>query len=143
MQDFGVVTPLTHCIMSHIRSKDTKPEVMLRKALWNKGYRYRKNWVKLPGKPDIVMGKYQICIFIDSVFFHGFRWNHGGKERLLRGKNSDYWISKIEKNMNRDHEINAELQNRGWLVLRFWDSDIKKNLEKCIAVIEEKISQLR
>ena len=87
--------------MQHIKSKDTTIEVALRRALWKKGYRYRKNYKKLPGKPDIVLTKYKIAIFCDSEFFHGKDWKIK-KSKLLNSKNSEYWISKIEKNMKRD-----------------------------------------
>lgn len=90
--------------MQHIKSKDTKIEIALRKALWNKGYRYRKNYCLLPGKPDIVLTKYKIAIFCDSEFFHGKDWEIL-KPRLQKTKNSDYWVNKISRNRERDAEI--------------------------------------
>ena len=83
--------------MQHIRSDNTKIETILRKALWNKGYRYRKNYKDLPGKPDIVLAKYKIAIFCDSEFFHGKDWEVL-RPQLERGKNADFWIKKISKN---------------------------------------------
>ena len=80
-------------IMSHIKGKDTKIEIILRKALWKRGYRYRKNYKVLPGSPDIAIIKYKIAIFCDSEFFHGYNWEIK-KQRL--GNNIDYWIKKIE-----------------------------------------------
>ena len=94
-----------HKNMKNIRAKDTKIEVILRKALWQRGYRYRKNLKKLPGSPDIVLTKYKIAIFCDGEFFHGKDWEVL-KPRLLKGSNSEFWISKISRNRERDYEIN-------------------------------------
>ena len=105
--------------MQHIRGKDTKIEVVLRKALWNKGYRYRKNYGKLPGHPDIVLTKYHIAIFCDGEFFHG-KDLEVLKPRLEKGSNADFWISKISRNRERDDEINKKLLFQGWTVIRFW-----------------------
>lgn len=127
-----------HKNMSHIKSRDTSIEVKLRKALWNKGYRFRKNYSKLPGKPDIVLTKYKIAIFCDSEFFHGKDWEVL-RPRLERGDNSQYWISKIARNRERDDEINKKLLFEGWTVVRFWGKDISKNVEECVRVIEETV----
>lgn len=99
----GEVTDRSHKNMSKIRAKDTSIEVALRKALWSKGYRYRKNYKDLPGRPDIVLTKYKIAIFCDSEFFHGKDWD-ALKKKLEKGKNPDYWIKKIERNIQRDKE---------------------------------------
>lgn len=128
--------------MKHIRSKDTEIEVILRKSLWNKGYRYRKNYDKLPGNPDIVITKYKIAIFCDGEFFHGKDWEVL-KPRLENSNNSDFWISKISRNRERDDEINKKLLFEGWTVIRFWGGDIKKHPEECIRVIEETIFDLQ
>lgn len=133
-----VLTPeQRHKNMSHIRSKDTTIEVKLRKALWHKGYRYRKNYKELPGKPDIVLTKQKICIFCDSEFFHGKDWYEVLRPRIRRGNNPDFWEKKIVRNMERDDEINKELNFLGWTVIRFWGNEIKKDVDECIAVIEE------
>lgn len=124
--------------MQHIRSKDTSVELKLRKALWHKGYRYRKNYKKLPGKPDIVLTRYRIAIFCDSDYFHGKDWDRL-QEHVKKGNNSDYWLSKITKNMNHDEEVNIKLRNMDWTVIRFWSSDINKHLDECINVIEEAV----
>lgn len=124
--------------MQHIKSKDTSIEVKLRKSLWSKGYRYRKNYEKLPGKPDIALTKYKIAIFCDSEFFHGKDWEVL-KPRLEKSINSQYWISKISKNRERDNEINKRLLFEGWTVIRFWGKDIQKDVNKCVKVIEETI----
>ena len=125
-----------HKNMQNIKSKDTKIEVQLRKALWAQGYHYRKNDKKLPGKPDIVLGKYKIVIFCDSEFFHGKDWEVL-KPRLEKGTNPEYWVKKIENNRRRDDEINKELTFEGWTVIRFWGKDIKNKLDECIKVIED------
>lgn len=120
------------------RSKDTSIEVLLRKTLWHKGYRYRKNYKKLPGSPDIALTKQKVAVFCDSEFFHGKDWEDK-KQRLQRGTNPDFWISKIERNMQRDHENDLKLMNLGWTVIHFWGEEIKKNPEECVRVIEEAI----
>lgn len=127
-----------HKNMKNIKNKDTRIEVTLRKALWNKGYRYRKNDKRLPGKPDIVLTKYKIAIFCDSEFFHGKDWEVL-KPQLERGKNADFWIEKISKNQQRDEEVNQQLQYLGWTVIRFWGKDITKHTDECVQVIEETI----
>lgn len=124
--------------MQNIRSKDTKIELMLRKALWHKGYRYRKNYKEIPGKPDIALIKYRIAIFCDSEFFHGKDWEVL-KPRLEKSKNSEFWINKILRNRERDDVINKKLLALGWTVIRFWGKDIKKHTEECVRVIEETI----
>lgn len=131
-----------HKNMKNIRGKDTKIEVILRKALWNKGYRYRKNYKKLPGSPDIVLTKYKIAIFCDGEFFHGKDWEIL-KPRLEKSNNSEFWISKISENRERDNEINKKLLFMGWTVIRFWGNDIKKNPDECIRVIEETLFDLK
>lgn len=128
--------------MQHIKSNNTKIEVLLRKALWNKGYRYRKNYKELPGKPDIVLTKYRVVIFCDGEFFHGKDWDVL-KDKLKNSNNGEFWIEKISKNIKRDVEINKELSNMGWTVIRFWGKEIKQNTDKCICVIEEKIEENR
>ncbi|MDE7425198.1 MAG: very short patch repair endonuclease [Lachnospiraceae bacterium] len=127
-----------HKNMKNIKNKDTGIEVTLRKALWSKGYRYRKNDKKLPGKPDIVLSKYKIAIFCDSEFFHGKDWEVL-KPQLERGKNAEFWIKKILGNQQRDKEVNKQLQYLGWTVIRFWGKDIMKKTDECIQVIEEMI----
>lgn len=124
--------------MRHIKSKDTSIEVKLRKELWSRGYRYRKNVSNLPGKPDIVLTKYKIAIFCDSEFFHGKDWEVL-KPRLEKSNNADYWEKKISRNMERDNEINKKLLFMGWTVIRFWGKDILKNIDDCISVIEDVI----
>ena len=128
--------------MQHIRSNNTKIEEILRKALWNKGYRYRKNFKDLPGKPDIVITKYKIAIFCDGEFFHGKDWEVL-KQRLENSNNSEYWINKISKNMHHDDQVNKELMFMGWTVILFWCNDIKKNTDECIKVIDEVVFNIK
>ncbi len=131
-----------HKNMSRIKAKDSKIECKLRKELWHKGYRYRKNYKKLPGKPDIVLPKYKIAIFCDSEFFHGKDFEEL-KVQLNKSVNSDFWIDKIQKNKNRDEEIEKQLKGMGWDVLRFWGKDILKKTGECVQTIEEKIFEKR
>ena len=135
-----------HRAMSHIKATDTKIEVLLRKHLWKKGIRYRKNYALLPGKPDIVISKYRIAIFCDSEFFHGKDWGHL-KEHLKSSINSVYWLKKIQRNIDRDTEITKQLHSLGWTVIRFWGKDIIQNPEECVqtiedAILEQKIQQI-
>ena len=124
--------------MSKIHSKDTSIEVQLRKALWHKGYRYRKNYKALPGSPDIVLTKYKFAIFCDSEFFHGKDWEIL-KLRIGKGKNPEYWIKKIERNRSRDFETDKKLLFLGYTVIHFWGQDIKKHTNECLQAIEEAI----
>lgn len=127
-----------HRNMSKIKNKDTSIEIRLRKALWKEGIHYRKNYGNLLGKPDIVLTKYKIAIFCDSEFFHGKDWEIL-KPTLERGKNSQFWINKIGRNIQRDDEINKKLNFMGWTVIRFWGKDIMKNTETCVQVVKETI----
>lgn len=124
--------------MQHIRSKDTEIELILRKALWREGIRYRKNYDKLPGKPDIAITKYKIAIFCDGEFFHGKDWNQL-QGKLKNSNNSEYWIKKIQRNINRDYEVEQAIRAKGWLVLRFWGKDIKQDVSMCVETIKEAI----
>ena len=124
--------------MQHIRSKDTEIEKLLRQALWKKGYRYRKNYNKLPGKPDIVLTKYRIVIFCDGEFFHGKDWDVL-RPKLKKSNNGEFWIKKISRNIERADEVDKELLFLGWTVIHFWGEDITKKTDECVKVIEETI----
>ena len=126
--------------MQHIRAKDTQIELILRKALWSEGIRYRKNYDKLAGKPDIAITKYRIAIFCDGEFFHGKDWDKL-QLKLKNSNNSEYWIKKIGRNIERDQEIEREIRAEDWTVIRFWGKDIKSNTRECIAVIKEAIHE--
>lgn len=141
-QFHGEVSEKSHRNMSKIHSKDTSIEIALRKALWHRGYRYRKNYKGLPGTPDIAITKYRIAIFCDSEFFHGQNWKVL-KARLEHGKNSDYWIAKIQRNMQRDAETDKILTFMGWTVIHFWGQDILRDTDACIRVIEEAIFEMK
>ncbi|QDW25235.1 very short patch repair endonuclease [Pedobacter sp. KBS0701] len=115
--------------MSRIKSRNTKPEVLLRKALWSNGIRFRIHVKNMPGKPDIVINKHRLAIFVDGGFWHGYQWE---KKRSKIKSNADFWIKKIESNMRRDMINQRRLQEVGYTVMRFWDHDVTKNLNKCI-----------
>lgn len=125
-----------HYNMSSIRCKDTKIEVKLRKELWSRGLRYRKNVNNIEGKPDIAFTGKRIAVFCDSEFWHGFEWTIN-KEKIKT--NREFWIKKIERNMERDSEVNRLLKEKGWLVLRFWGKEIEKNLTNCADIIEKEV----
>lgn len=122
--------------MKAIKSKDTKMEVRLAKALWAKGYRYRKNNPTVFGKPDLTFKKYKIAIFVDSEFFHGKDWE---TQKYRIKSNRDFWWKKIEGNIARDKKVNSILVDNGWIILRFWTQEIKKELELCVVKIEDAI----
>lgn len=122
--------------MQHIRSKDTSIEIKLRNALWKEGIRYRKNYKILPGKPDIAITKYQIAVFCDSSFWHGRDFEN----KKPVDTNHDYWDAKIRRNMERDQEVNQQLKNLGWTVLRFWDVEINKHLDECVQTVKKTMS---
>jgi len=125
-------------LMKQIKGSSTKPEIKLRKALWHLGYRYRTNVSKLPGKPDIVIRKHNLVIFVDGEFWHGYNW----QEKKTRIKsNRDYWIPKIEKNMARDKKNTEILKSQGWHVIRFWEKEVNKNIELCIEKVIKDTSE--
>lgn len=120
--------------MKAVKCKDSKIELNLRKALWGKGYRYRKNCKFLEGKPDIVLTKYKLAIFCDSEFWHGYNWQI--KKNEIHS-NKGFWVKKIEANIIRDEKVNEVLRSQGWHVLRFWGKEIDQNLDDCVLKIEE------
>jgi DNA mismatch endonuclease (patch repair protein) len=125
-------------LMRKIKSKNTTPEIKLRKALWSQGVRYRIKNKSIPGKPDIVIKKYKLAVFVDGEFWHGYNWLE--KKHRIKS-NRDYWIKKIEGNIERDKRVNKELNENGWTVLRYWQNEIKKDLDKCVSEIIEAISE--
>ncbi len=120
--------------MRRVKNKDSGIELMLRRELWSRGLRYRKNVSKIIGKPDIVFGGKKVAVFCDSEFWHGFNWEERKKDFK---SNQDFWIPKIERNIQRDIEVNRQLAEEGWTVLRFWGHDIKKNCIQCADKIEK------
>lgn len=125
-------TPEISKRMSHVRLKRGEAEVSLAKALWRNGVRYRYNYKKLPGSPDIAITRYKTAIFIDGEFWHGHDWENR-KRRLQRNK--EYWIEKIEENMARDARNDALLEDMGWKALHFWEKEVKKDLDACVASV--------
>lgn len=124
--------------MQAIRNKNTKIEILLAKALWAKGFRYRRNNNKVFGKPDFTFKKLKIAIFCDSEYFHGKNWD---KQKHRIKTNSEFWINKIEGNIIRDKKVNRVLKEAGWKVIRFWGEDINKKTEKCVNIIEKEIKK--
>jgi DNA mismatch endonuclease (patch repair protein) len=122
--------------MSRIKSKNTSIEVVLRKALWHEGIRYRKHYKKLPGAPDIALTKHRVAVFCDGEFWHGKDWET--LKPKLKG-NREYWIAKIERNMKRDRETDEALGALGWRALHFWGNDIEKNLTSCVEAVKAAI----
>ena len=115
-----------HKTMVAIHSTDTKPEIMLRKALWHKGVRYRKNFRVLGYQVDIAITKHKIAVFCDGTFWHG---KDGDGSQVAT--NTKFWKNKIQRNKERDLEATITLRDAGWKVLRFWDDEIVKNLDEC------------
>ncbi len=111
------------CMQSN-KSKGTKPELLLAKAMWALGLRYRKNSGSIFGKPDFSFKKYKVAVFVDGEFWHGKDWEQRKAE--IKG-NREFWIAKIERNIRRDMEVTGRLKAEGWTVLRFWSNDVVKN----------------
>ena len=128
-----------HKNMVAVRNKDTGIELLLRKELWSRGIRYRKNVTKIFGKPDIAFIGKKVAVFCDSEFWHGFNWDVKKYEIKSR---KEFWIPKIERNIARDKEVNQSLQEQGWTVLRFWGKVIKRDPAACadliVKVLKEK-----
>lgn len=119
--------------MRRVRNKDSAIELTLRKELWNRGIRYRKNVSKLFGKPDIAFLGKRVAVFCDSEFWHGFDWEN--KQNEIKSRR-EFWLPKIERNIARDREVNDRLQSEGWIVLRFWGKEIKQDVSACADQIE-------
>ena len=122
--------------MKAVKNKDSQIELLLRKELWSRGLRYRKNSNKVFGHPDIVFIGKKVAVFCDSEFWHGYNWDERKKDFK---SHQEFWIPKIERNMERDAEVTAKLQEDGWTVLRFWGKDIKKNTAYCADIIEKAV----
>ena len=122
--------------MQAVKSKDSQIELLLRKELWARGLRYRKNVNRIYGKPDIVFIGKKVAVFCDSEFWHGYNWEERKKDFK---SHQEFWIPKIERNMERDAEVTAKLESEGWTVLRFWGNEIKKNTAQCADIIEKAV----
>lgn len=126
--------------MQSNKSAGTKIEIILGKAMFAKGLRYRKNDKSVHGTPDFSFKKYKVAVFADGDFWHGKDWE---TRRNKIGANAAFWFEKIERNIERDFKVSKILCEDGWTVLRFWETDIKKNLEKCVAKVEEAIADAK
>jgi len=124
--------------MRQVKNKDSKIEVLLRKELWKRGLRYRKNVNSIYGKPDIAFIGKKIAVFCDSEFWHGYNWEERKKDFK---SHQEFWIPKIERNMERDCEVTQELESEGWKVLRFWGNEIKKDTARCADIIESTVKE--
>jgi DNA mismatch endonuclease Vsr len=122
-----------HKNMQAVKNKDTDIELALRRELWSRGLRYRKNAKDVTGKPDIVFKRKRIAVFCDSEFWHGYDWENKKYEIKSR---QEFWFPKIERNMQRDREVTQALQDGGWIVLRFWGKEIKSDLKTCADIIQ-------
>ena len=118
--------------MKRVKNKDSAIELTIRKELWSRGIRYRKNVSSVYGHPDIAFIKKKIAVFCDSEFWHGYDWEHKKDEIKSR---REFWFPKIERNMQRDREVNETLEKAGWTVIRFWGKEIKKNPGRCADVV--------
>ncbi len=128
-----VTTPEVSKRMSSIKLKGSDAETTFAKALWHKGYRYRKNYKRLPGSPDIAILRYRIAIFIDGEFWHGKDWEKN-KEKIKNNKN--YWIEKIEENILRDKRNDILLKELGWIAIHYWEKEVKSDLCSCMSRID-------
>lgn len=122
--------------MKQVKNKDSKIEIALRKELWSRGLRYQKNVTSIFGKPDLVFKGKKVAVFCDSEFWHGYNWEERKKDFK---SHQEFWVPKIERNMERDKEVTEELQKQGWTVLRFWGKEIKKNAGGCADIIEKAV----
>lgn len=122
-----------HRNMQAVKNKDTDIELALRRELWSRGMRYRKNAKDVTGKPDIVFKRKRIAVFCDSEFWHGYDWENKKYEIKSR---QEFWFPKIERNMQRDREVTQALQDDGWIVLRFWGKEIKSDIKTCADTIQ-------
>ena len=124
--------------MQAVKSKDSRIEVLLRQELWKRGLKYRKNVKTVYGHPDIAFIGKKVAVFCDSEFWHGYDWDN--RKNDIKS-NKEFWISKIERNMARDEEVNDYLISHGWTVLRFWGKQIQKEAAKCADLIEEEVNR--
>lgn len=125
-------------IMQAVKNKNSGIERLLRKTLWDRGIRYRKNDSSVFGCPDIVFKRKKVAVFCDSEFWHGYDWNN--RKNNFKS-NRDFWIPKIERNISRDKVVNCKLCAQGWIVLRFWGKEIKKNPDACADQIQKALEE--
>ncbi len=120
------------------RSRDTRPELLLRRRLWAMGLRYRLHMQDLPGRPDLVFPRAKLAVFVDGDFWHGRDWPER-KARLATGHNAAYWQAKIEYNMVRDDASTAQLSAKGWKVLRIWEGDIRSDPDGVVRLVADSL----
>ncbi len=135
-------SPRASRTMSANRSTGTKPELALRSAVWRLGLRYRVSPVDVRGKPDMVFRSARVAVFCDGDFWHGKDWL-ARKARLAQGSNAEYWVAKIEANRARDREHADALRAQGWRVLRFWESDIHRDVDKLASKVVSAVKSAR
>lgn len=116
-----------HYTMSRIRGKDTKPEILVRQYLFSEGFRFRKNDKRYPGHPDIVLPKYRTMVFVNGCFWHG---HEGCKYYTVPKSNTEFWVSKIKRNQERDRSDREELEKNGWNVITVWECQLEKKVSE-------------
>jgi DNA mismatch endonuclease, patch repair protein len=126
--------------MSHVKLKGNRVEHKLAVSLFHLGIRYRLNYKKLPGSPDIAITKYRIAIFVDGSFWHGYNWS---ERKLKLRSNREFWESKIEENIQRDSDVSKKCETLGWVVIRFWDFEIEEKCGECVNIVIQTISNRR
>jgi DNA mismatch endonuclease, patch repair protein len=134
-------TPAASKAKRHNPPKGTRAEVLLRCALWAKGLRYRLHAKELPGKPDIVFRRQHLAVFVDGDFWHGRDWEKR-REKLAKGSNADYWLAKIGYNIERDRKSTELLEDMGWTVLRFWETDLLDDPDIAVREISDALGRL-
>lgn len=136
---------LTRRVMQSNRSTDTRPELILRRELHRRGIRYRLHARDVVGKPDLVVRKLRLAVFVDGDFWHGNRWRLRGLTRLEEDfhRNRDWWVAKIRRNVDRDREVDDRLAGEGWTVLRVWESDVLADVAAAADRVQEAIRDAR
>lgn len=124
------------------RKRDTKPELLLRRALWRTGLRYRVDVGSLPGRPDLVFAAARLVVFCDGDFWHG-RHLKSRLQKLAAGHNAPYWVSKIKSNVNRDRRVERLLRDADWRCLRFWESDLRANPRRAERAVLREVRERR
>ena len=136
---------ITSRIMAAVRSKNTEPEMVLRRALFRRGLRFRIHATKLPGRPDIVFPKARVVVFVDGDFWHGAGWRERGFQSMEAqfASRAEFWISKIKANMDRDKRVNDALASIGWTVVRLWESEVRRSLDQCVSRVLKVVTRRR
>jgi DNA mismatch endonuclease (patch repair protein) len=130
-------------MMARVRGKDTRVELMLRRALWAKGYRYRLHASSVVGRPDLVFPRYRVAVFVDGDYWHGRALREGGEDQLhqvIRGNTFEWWRQKLAGNIDRDEHVTAALTKEGWRVLRLWESEVRRDLGEAVELVVKTLS---